>query len=242
MVFVRLHEELRARGLEEQVSKVITVGVIGNQGAGKTYFNNEFADYLSSRGVSATEWNCDMYTRNTRDTKRQIISDLRDKDPEWVEKAFYQYDKDLLLTHLKNLKARKSFQVDGLYDQHTGEKDLHYEVEFCQNGKVKLTAGEETQTYAPGPFLLLLDSDFITEDRFREHLDLVVFLEAKRTVRMRRARRRCLNLAKPFELDRDLFLATDNWLIKYFEQQETPREGDIVVDNNNYRKRKILQS
>lgn len=234
MEFDRIFRELKARVPGE----VGLIGVVGNQGAGKTHFNRELSNYLVGQGVSSVGWNCDMYTVNSRPKKRELVKQLRGIDPDWAEKVFMNYRKDLALEHFTKLKTEVNFSARGLYNQGTGDLDLDLKVNFDKSG-VRIYQGVNQGIYER-PVWILLDSDFIAEASLRGQLDVVFFMQASMEKRMQRVKERCRNLAKPFELDEQLFLETNQWLEDYFKRNVTPSATDIIIDNEDFNNRRII--
>lgn len=237
MVYEQVFNSLR-NSVDYSPKEVVLIGVLGKQGAGKTWFNREFSEFLADKDLRAIEWNADMYTTLTRPEKRELMKGLRGKDPDWVGKVFCNYDKPRALDHMVRLRNREGFSSEGMYNQKTGEIDLGIKVDFSK-GSMNLDVDEQSVTEY-GPLWVLFDSDFLSEDQFRRNLEGVVYLDAPREVRIKRVAERCRNLNPPFELDNELFNEIDDWMEKYFVRHQTPRNGDIVVDNTDFSNRKVV--
>jgi len=240
MVFEDLHKILENK---KALQRYLNVGIFGPSGAGKTYFTREFSQYLvENKEVCAIPWYCDIYFASSREQRSEVMNEARKlsslgrKDPNWPDRA-YPFKDDLMLEHLKKIKERQSFFSNGLCDPVT--KSLNYKVgiNFSDNGDIEVLPGRKT-IHGGNSAWFIIDSSFLGVKKLREQIDLLVFLDVGYDVRLNRAYKRGRALEKPIEVDEELFRDVDIWQARKYKINRD--NVDVVIDNNDFRKRKII--
>jgi len=244
MVFDEVFDHVRGRRPEDP-REVVTLGVAGLTGSGKTKFSEQFSSYLDERAISAVSWHCDSYhvnSREKRDTIRSEVDRLEKetgrRDPNWMPRA-YPSREDLMLHDLISIKRRENFSRPELFNSQTGNLDLTMGVNFFDDGKFEVRRNEESTQYENPMAWFLFDCAYVGSDPIREQLDLLLFLGAERETRIGRVIYRCEHLEKPFTPKRKNIIEADDWVQRDYGTYEDI--ADIVIDNNDYDNRRIVR-
>ena len=231
MVFNGLYEILRKKYKQKKI-----IGITGFVGSGKTFFANEFSEFLNKKTIDSVHFNMDIYNSTTRTERNEIISSLDKKyDPGWPKKAYAQNSK-LIREHLTNIKQEKSFFANNLCDSLT--KELNFSIDFSFNGKyATIKLGKEKEKYEKNNLWVLCEGVKIME--YKEFFDCIIFLNAKYTTRFNRILERNKMLPSPAKIKENLFKDVENGLS--FDHSLNEKQAQIIIDNNNFYNRKIIK-
>lgn len=243
MIFEEIYKLIRKK-IPEKNQETLLIGIYGMPGAGKSEFSKEFARYLEGKRLTVIHWNCDIYTKKSREQRDEVMKNVRalksigQKDLEWPLKAYGAHI-DIAAEHMKKMKNRENFFAEGLCNHATKKLNLRLGVTFREKN-LEIVYDESVSLYDNQKVCFLIDWAFLGCKQLREKFDFLIFLKADFDTRLQRAKNRGLNLLKPIQVDEELFRDVDIYQGENFEINE--RYADVIIDNVDFNNRKMQRN
>ena len=227
MVFDTIYGAIRKK-YPKKTDEVLIVGISGSVASGKSAFTRELFHFIEPKGITPITWGGDYY-QASREERLKRLENLKKegKTDKWIERIgrmyFDVYEWNLMFDHMEKIKRREDIEPIKLYQRKTGKWDKEVNLTF----KDKI-----------GPVWCLYNGVFLLDQRVRPYIDQVIFLDADREVRFRRAAQRASRQKEPYTIDREKFMDLDSFISEYISDYLN-KDEDIVIDNNDFRNRKI---
>jgi|SRR3989344_2942025 len=244
MNFEELYTQIRKR-LDDSVSS--TIGLVGLPGSGKTTMSVNLGRYLSTQNIAAVPWEGDIYSTSSRANRTAVIQrEFRDRvavglpiDPNWPRNA-YHYNIPLMIEHFDKLKKREDFLANGLCHPKRKSIDLGIEVHFPNQRETDIRFEDDLLHYEGDETWILADFALLTKRGIREHLDLLVYVDAPYDVRADRIRTRLQNLPIPIIREENLSRSIEESQTHDFDVN--PEVAQIVIDNTDFNNPRIVRA
>ncbi len=181
--------------------RMITVGIAGGTGSGKTTVAKRIAQALPSSAVSTIEH--DAYYRDRQDLSAEERAMVNYDHPDSLET-------ELLVQHIDRLRAGETVDVP-IYDFKSHKR------------------AEESRRVAPTPIVLVEGILVFVDARLRERLDMKLFVDTDADIRIfRRIRRDMEHRGRTFESVREQYYKTVRPMHLEFVEP-SKRTADLII-------------
>ncbi len=181
--------------------RMITVGIAGGTGSGKTTVAKRIAQALASSGVSRIEH--DAYYRDRHDLSADERAMVNYDHPDSLET-------ELLVQHIDRLRAGETVDVP-IYDFKSHKR------------------AEESRRVAPTPIVLVEGILVFVDARLRERLDMKLFVDTDADIRIfRRIRRDMEHRGRTFDSVREQYYKTVRPMHLEFVEP-SKRTADLII-------------
>jgi uridine kinase len=181
--------------------RMITVGIAGGTGSGKTTVAKRIAQALPSSAVSTIEH--DAYYRDRHDLSAEDRAMVNYDHPDSLET-------ELLVQHIDRLRAGETVDVP-IYDFKSHKR------------------AEESRRVAPTPIVLVEGILVFVDARLRERLDMKLFVDTDADIRIfRRIRRDMEHRGRTFESVREQYYKTVRPMHLEFVEP-SKRTADLII-------------
>jgi uridine kinase len=181
--------------------RMITVGIAGGTGSGKTTVAKRIAQALPSSAVSTIEH--DAYYRDRHDLSAEERAMVNYDHPDSLET-------ELLVQHIDRLRAGETVDVP-IYDFKSHKR------------------AEESRRVAPTPIVLVEGILVFVDARLRERLDMKLFVDTDADIRIfRRIRRDMEHRGRTFDSVREQYYKTVRPMHLEFVEP-SKRTADLII-------------
>ena len=186
--------------------RMITVGIAGGTGSGKTTVAKRIAQALPSSAVSTIEH--DAYYRDRHDLSADERAMVNYDHPDSLET-------ELLVQHIDRLRAGETVDVP-IYDFKSHKR------------------AEESRRVAPTPIVLVEGILVFVDARLRERLDMKLFVDTDADIRIfRRIRRDMEHRGRTFDSVREQYYKTVRPMHLEFVEPSKPTADLIIPEGGN---------